>query len=86
MLRPLFLMGVCHISIKTEGLNVGEHIFYWGGLSDRIAYARVVILLGLCLLEQCLGPVFRSSIKTRNFVTFYEFLIHLGVHHTRSGQ
>ncbi len=68
--------------METEGLNEGEYIFYWGGLTDRIAYARVVILLGLCLLEQCLDPVFRSSIKTRNFVTFYKFLIHLGMHHT----
>jgi hypothetical protein len=42
----------------------------------------VVILLHLCSLEQCLDPVFRSSIKTRNFVTFYKFLIHLGMHHT----
>ncbi len=53
-----------------------------GGLTDRIAYARVVILLHLYLLEQCLDPVFWTSIKTCNFVTFYKFLIHLGVHHT----
>ncbi len=58
-------------------------MIYRGGLTDRIAYARVVILLHLCLLEQCLDPVFRSLIKARNFVTFYEFLIHLGVHHTQ---
>jgi hypothetical protein len=38
----------------------------------------------LCLLEQCLDPVFRTSIKTRNFVTFYKFLIHVGMHHTKS--
>jgi hypothetical protein len=31
---------------------------------------------------QCQDPVFRPSIKTRNFVTFKEFLIHLGMHHT----
>ncbi len=43
---------------------------------------RVVILLRLCLLEQCLDHVFRTSIKTCNFVTFYKFLIHVGVHHT----
>jgi hypothetical protein len=47
-----------------------------------MTYARVVILLRLYLLEQCLNPVLRTSIKTRNFVTIYEFLIHLGVHHT----
>jgi hypothetical protein len=47
-----------------------------------LMYARVVILLHLYSLEQCLGPVFWTSIKTRNFVPFYEFLIHLGMHHT----
>ncbi len=41
----------------------------------------MVILLRLYLLEQCLDPVFRSSIKTLNFVTFEEFLIHVGMHH-----
>ncbi len=81
-IRPLFLIGY-DISIKTEGLNEGEYIIYWGGLTDRIAYARVVILLRLCSLEQCPDPVFRSLIKTCNFVTFYEFLIHLGMHHTK---
>ncbi len=55
---------------------------YWGGLIDIIAYARAVILLRLCLLERCLDPVFRTSIKTCNFVTFYIFLIHVGMHHT----
>ncbi len=42
----------------------------------------MVIVLCLYLLEQCLNPVLRTSIKTRNFVTFYEFLIHRGMHHT----
>jgi hypothetical protein len=54
----------------------------WGSLTDRIAYARVVILLHLYSLEQCLDPVFQTSITTHNFVTFYDFLINLGVHHT----
>jgi hypothetical protein len=26
-----------------------------------------------------------TLIKTRNFVTFYKFLIHLGMHHTSRG-
>jgi hypothetical protein len=47
-----------------------------------MTYERVVIALRLYLLEQCLNPVFLTSIKTRNFVTFYKFLIHVGVHHT----
>jgi hypothetical protein len=57
---------------------------YWGGLTGIIVYARVVILMHLCLLEQCLWPVFWSSVKTLNFVTFEEFLIHVGVHHTKN--
>jgi hypothetical protein len=47
-----------------------------------MTYARVVILLCLYSLEQCLNPVLWTSIKTCNFVTFYEFSIHLGLHHT----
>jgi hypothetical protein len=47
-----------------------------------MTYARVVIVLHLYLLEQCLDPVFWTLVKTCNFVTFYKFLIHLGVHHT----
>ena len=47
-----------------------------------MTYARVVIVLHLYLLEQCLDPVFWTSIKTCNFVIFYEFSIHLGMHHT----
>jgi hypothetical protein len=47
-----------------------------------MTYERVVIALCLYLLEQCLNPVFLTSIKTCNFVTFYEFLIRVGVHHT----
>jgi hypothetical protein len=67
---------------KQKGLIKVSIEFIGGGLTDRIAFARVVILLHLCLLDQCLDHVFWSSIKTCNFVTFYEFLIHLGVHHT----
>ncbi len=47
-----------------------------------MTYARVVIVLHLYSLEHCLNPVLQTLIKTRNFVTFYKFLIHLDVHHT----
>jgi hypothetical protein len=47
-----------------------------------MTYARVVIVLRVYSLEQCLNPVLRTSIKTCNFVTFYKFLIHLGMNHT----
>jgi hypothetical protein len=39
--------------------------------------------LRLYFSEQCLDPVFRSSVKTLNSVTFKEFLIHVGMHHTK---
>ncbi len=47
-----------------------------------MTYERVVIVLHLYSLKQCLNPVLWTLIKTCNFVTFYEFLIHLGMHHT----
>ncbi len=49
-----------------------------------MTHARVAIVLRLYLLEQCLNLVLQTSIKTRNIVTFYEFLFHLGMHHTQS--
>jgi hypothetical protein len=50
-----------------------------------MTYERVVIALRLYLSEQCLNPVFLTSIKTHNFVTFYKFLIHVGMHNTNDG-
>ena len=55
---------------KQKGLIKVSMYCIGGGLSDIIAYAIVVILLRLYSLEQCLDPVFWSSIKTLNFVTF----------------
>ncbi len=77
----VFNRGMTYQS-KQKGLTKVSIYFIGGGLIERIAYARVVILLCLYLLEQCLDPVFRTLIKTPNFVTFYKFLIHLGMHHT----
>ncbi len=57
-----------------------------GGLNERMTYVKVVIVFHLYLLEQCLNPVLWTSIKTCNFVTFYKFLIHLGMHHTNNSQ
>ncbi len=56
-----------------------------GGLTDRITHGGVVIVLQLYLLVQCLKLILGTSIKTHNFVTFYKFLIHLGMHHTSRG-
>jgi hypothetical protein len=65
---PVFNRGMTYQS-KQKGLTKVS-ILYWGGLSDIISYARVVILVRLYSLEQCLDPMFWSSIKTLNFVTF----------------
>ncbi len=81
MLRPLFLIGVWHIKWKRRAWPRWIYNLL-GGLTDRMTYARVVIVLRLYLLERCLDPVFRTLIKTCNFIAFYEFLIHLGVHDT----
>ncbi len=70
---------------KEKGLTKVSIYFIGGDLADRMTYARVVIVLHLYLLEQCLDPVFRTLIKTCNFVTFYKILIHLGMHHTSCG-
>ncbi len=79
--RPLFLIGVWHIKQKRRAwLRWVYNLLV--GLTERMTYARVVIVLHFYLLEQCLNPVLPTSIKTCNFVTFYKFLIHLVVHHT----
>ncbi len=81
MLRLLFLIGVWHIKQKRRAWLRWLYNLL-GGMPERMTYARVVIVLHLYLLEQCLNPVLRTSIKSCNFVIFYKFLIHLGVHHT----
>ncbi len=57
-----------------------------GARIDRITYGGVVIVLHLYLFVQCLKLILGTLIKNCNFVTFYEFLIHLGMHHTGSGR
>jgi hypothetical protein len=54
-----------------------------GGLTDIITYGGVVVVLHLYLLEQCPELILGTLIKTCNFVTFYKFWSHLGMHHTR---
>jgi hypothetical protein len=82
-LRCLFLIRVWHIKQKRRAWLRWLYNLL-GGIPERMTYARVVIVLCLYLLEQCLNPVLWTSIKARNFVTFYKFLIHLGMHHTLS--
>jgi hypothetical protein len=50
-----------------------------------MTYGGVVIVLQLYSLEKCLKLILGTLITTRNFVTFYVFLIHLGMHHTSRG-
>jgi hypothetical protein len=66
---PVFNKGMTYQS-KQKGLTKVSIFCIGGFLPDIIAYARVVILLRLYSLEQCLDPVFWSSIKTLKFVTF----------------
>ncbi len=66
---PVFNRGMTYQS-KQKGLTKLSILFIGGGLTDRIAYARVVVLLRLYLLEQCLDPMFPPLIKTLNFATF----------------
>jgi hypothetical protein len=82
-LRPLCLIEVWHIKRKRRAWLRWLYNLL-GGPNWKMTYARVIIILRLYLLEQCLNPVLRTSIKTCNFVTFYMFLIHLGMHHTSS--
>ncbi len=60
-LRTLFLIGVWHIKQKRRAWLRWVYNLM-GGLTDRMSYARVVIVLRLYLLEQCLDPVFWTSI------------------------
>ncbi len=83
MLRPLFLIGVWHIKQKRRACLRWLYNLLGGGLTKRMTYVRVVFVLRLYLLEQCLNPVLWTLIKTRNFATFYKFLIHVGMHHTK---
>jgi hypothetical protein len=79
---PIFNRGMTH-QTKEKGSTKVTIKFIWGGIPERMTYARVVIVLCLYLLEQCLNPVLRTSTKTHNCVTLHKFLIHLGMHHTR---
>jgi hypothetical protein len=66
---PVFNRGMTY-QLKQKGLTKVSIYCIGGGLSDIIAYAGVVFLVHLYSLEQCLDPMFRSLIKTLNFVTF----------------
>ncbi len=81
-LEPLFFTFVISAAATSPGtrvLGLGQKFY------DTITHGGVVIVLQLYSLEQCLKLILGTLIKTRNFVTFYEFLIHLGMHHTSRG-
>ncbi len=81
MLRPLFLIGVWRIKRKKRAWLRWLYKLLGGS-----KWKNYICESGYCivfdLLEQCLNPVLWRSIKTCNIVTFYKFLIHLGMHHT----
>ncbi len=81
MLRPLFLIGVWHIKRKRRAWLRGLYNLLRGSNWKNDLYES-----GYCIafvfVRTVSDPVLQTSIKTPNFVTFYEFLIHLGVHHT----
>ncbi len=81
LLRPLFSIGVWHIKRKRRawlrwlynllGRSKWKNDICKSGYHIALVFARTVY-----------DPVLRTWIKTRNFVTFYKFLILLGVNHT----
>ncbi len=80
-LRPLFLIGVWHIKQKRRALLRWVYNLL-GGSNQQNDICKSGIVLRWYSLEQCLDPMCRTLIKTRNFVTFYKFLTHLGIRHT----
>ncbi len=82
---PVFKRGMTY-QLKQKGLTEVS-IYCIGGSKwhNSICRRGYCIVLRLYLLEQCLNPVLWTLIKNCNFVTFYKFLIHVGVHHTNHG-
>ncbi len=80
-LRHLFLIRVWHIKQKRRAWL--RWLYNLLGVSNwKNDIRKSGYRLRLYSLVQCLNPVFWTSIKTQNYVTFYKFLIHLGMHHT----
>ncbi len=81
MLRTLFLIGVWHIKRKRRAQLRWVYNLLGGSVWQYNLWRS-----GCCIGFVFIGTVSRAqlwtSIKTCNFVTFYEFLLHLGVHHT----
>jgi hypothetical protein len=80
-LRPLFLIGVWHIKQNRKAWLSWVYNLLWGSHQQNM-----ICMSGYCIVfvfvRTVSKPCVQTSIKTRNFVTFYKFLIHLGVRHT----
>ena len=57
---------------KEKGL-IKVNIICWGGLSDRITYGGVVVVLRLYSLEQCPDLNFGHRLKLVNLLLFTSF-------------
>jgi hypothetical protein len=81
MLRPLFLIRVWHIEQKRRAWL--RWVYNLLGGTHR---QNMICMSGYCIVflfvRTVSKPCVWTLIKTPNFVIFYKFLIHLGVHHT----
>ncbi len=78
--NPVFNKGMTYQMKENALLRWVYNLLGWSNQQNDICKSGIV--LHLYLLDQCLDPMCRTSIKICNFVTFYKFLIYLGVHHT----
>ncbi len=80
-LRHLFLIRVWRIKQKRRAWLRWLYNLL-GGSNRKNDICKSGYRIVFVFVRTVYDPVLRISIKTHNFVTFYEFLIHLGVHHT----
>ncbi len=80
-IRTLFLIGVWHNKWKRRAQSRWVYNLLGGSIWRYNLWRS-----GCCIVFVFVGTVSRAQhqilIKTCNFVTFYKFLMHLGVHHT----
>ncbi len=79
--RSLFLIGVLHIKQKRRA-QLRWVCNLLGGFSQQNYNIDKWFVYCICTLKPYVPASYLESIKTCNFVTFYEFLMHTGMHHT----
>ncbi len=80
-LRPQFLIGVWHIKRKRKA-RLRWLYNLLGGSKWKNDICKSGYRIAFVFVRTVSDPVLWTSIKTRYFVTSYEFLIHLGMYHT----